>query len=128
LKEKGFKDKFSFYVMGKNLSIDQQRIFRDISWAIGDEIWHPLSDISGVGTPKSDIPKWMAFFEDQNFYKSRESEKEREYMITGKGLRLFDRIRDKDYRDSQPVPFRYPQGFKAIKPQSVSNFLKQKKN
>jgi len=113
--------------MGKNLSIDQQRIFQDISWVIGDEMWHPLSDIKGVGAPRSDIPKWMAFFEEQNLYDSREREEEKEYKITEKGLGVFKKRREKDYRDSQPTPFQYPEEFGAIKPQSFSKFTKQKK-
>jgi len=106
--------------MGKKLSNDQERIFRDVSWAIGDEMWHPLNHIMGVGTPKSDIPKWMAFFEDENLYKSRGSGRKREYIITGKGSGLFDRIRDKDYKDSQPIGFQYPEEFKASKSRSSS--------
>jgi predicted transcriptional regulator len=101
--------------MEKKLSVEEQRAFREISFSIGDEDWHTASDIKGAPIPRNNIRLWMELLVDKGFYTSRKKEGRIEYQITGKGLDLFSKQRDKAERDAQPKPLQYPKEFKGIK-------------
>jgi len=102
--------------MEKKLTLVEQPAFREISFSIGEEGgWHTLEDVGGVPIKKTDIPLWMNLFVEKGFYISRKNGDKTEYQISGVGLKLFSRLRNKADRDSQPVPFRYPKEFKGSK-------------
>jgi hypothetical protein len=106
-----------FSVMEQTLSRYEEKGFCEISFAIGDEkdVWYTLDDIKGVLIPQPDKLLWMNLLVEKGFYESREREGKTEYKITGIGLGLFNKLRDKLDRAAQPVPFRYPKEFKGTR-------------
>ena len=76
------------------MSVEEKRIFRDISYAIGDGKPHSLEDIKGAGIRKEDKEKYMSLFVEMGYY-ILEGDK---YTIIQTGKDKFKKIKDPSER------------------------------